>query len=413
MRNLRGLLCVLILILTWTLPTRADDWPQWFGPDRRGMSREDGLLEKWPQGGPELLWEKPLGEGYSTFAVVGDRAWTQYQREGAQWAICIDTATGDPVWKFRTGDEYKKYPGPRATPTIDGDRAYIIDAQANLYCVEAATGDVIWNYNILKKYQADDLGWAGAMSPLIDGDKLLLNPGESGGNSIVAVNKMNGELIWRATEWESQDGLDDMAGYSSPVIRTLSGVRQYVFFLGTGATGIRAADGKQLWHFPWKTSFDVHSANPITKDDHVFITSGYNVGCVLMEISGDGPQKTSEVWRSRVIRSQMGTPILYEAHLYGFDEYDLVCVEFMTGQKKWETGAYRKGTLVMAGGMFYVLGERGNLALVKPNVNSLQVVSEFQTPLSRRRCWTMPVVSNGKLFARDETKMVCYDVSAD
>ncbi|NQU44102.1 PQQ-like beta-propeller repeat protein [bacterium] len=412
MKHILGII-VLIIAVCAVSAIRADDWPQWRGSDREAISHEEGLMAQWPAEGPALLWEIPLGEGYSSIAVVGNRIYTQYQRDKAQWAGCFDAATGKPVWEIRTGDEFRvqDYHGPRSTPTVDGDRVYILDALGNLHRVQAATGEIDWQKNIIEGMEAKNLQWAVSMSPLIDGEKLIVNPGQSEGNSILALNKETGEIIWKAKDPATGEGLSDLAGYSSPIIRELAGQRQIVLFVGAGALGVSPEEGNLLWHFPWKTSYNVHAATPIVHNDRVFISSGYNVGCAVIEIQPDSPQKAVEIWRNKAIRSHFGTPILYEGHLYGFDDRILTCVDFETGDTKWTNKDFNKGTLVMAGGWFYVLGEKGNLALIEPSPEAFKPVSQFQTILSAKRCWTMPTVANGRLFARDEAKMVCYQVS--
>ncbi|MCX7048105.1 MAG: PQQ-like beta-propeller repeat protein [Candidatus Sumerlaeota bacterium] len=409
----------MILILTvLSLTALADDWPQWRGPNRDCVSLETGLMKEWPATGLSKVWEVPGGAGFSCLAVVKDRVYTIYQRDGKQRAVCLDAPTGKEVWGLDMAPyvDGMGYHGPRSTPTVEENRVYILSALGDIYCLNAADGKEIWHVETLKKFGAKNLQWADAMSPLIDGDKVLLNPGESRDASIVALNKMTGELIWKATDPAKGGAFGDMAGYSSPVIATLGGIRQYVFFLATGAAGIKADSGQVLWRIPWKTQYDVNAATPIVKDDMVFITSGYNSGCAVFKIAAAqnaqaAPAQTAtQVWRNKVIRSHFGTPILYQDHLYGFDESALVCVEFATGSVKWKDGQFAKGSLVMAGGLFYVLGEKGALALVQPDSAQLKIISKYETGLSKNRCWTMPVVANGKLFARDEAKILCLDV---
>lgn len=404
-------LCVLLIILALPAGLPAEDWPQWRGPNRDGISTETGLLKKWPAGGPQLLWEKPLGSGYSAIAVVGDTLYTLCQRNGAEWAVAADIETGEERWATRMGKPhtFMNFDGPRSTPLVHDGRVYCIDANGWVLCADAKDGSDIWRWNMLEKFDAENLKWAVAMSPLIDGEKLLLNPGKSNDSSIVTVNRKTGDLIWKATA-PGGGPLGYMAGYASPVIATLNGERQYIVFTGKGAVGIDDETGKGYWHFPWKTSYDVHAATPIVSDNHVFITSGYNKGAALIHVQPD--HETELVWSSRVIRGHFGTPILYEGYLYGFDEQELVCVDFMTGEQAWGQKGYRKGTLMMAEGLFYVLGERGTLALIRPNTKKCEVISEFQSVMSDRRCWTMPTVANGRLYLRDESKMACYDIEA-
>lgn len=382
---------------------QAEDWPQWRGPGRDGISKETGLMKVWPQDGPPVLWKRPLGQGFSTFSVVGDRAFTMYQDGAGQYAVCLDAKTGREVWKVRTGsaNKYGGYPGPRSTPTVDGERVYFLDGSGNLFCLEVASGKEVWSGNALSAFQAKNLQWAVSMSPLVMGDVLIVNVGESSGSSVVALNKMSGKYRWKS--------LSDKAGYSSPILRDINGSPQLVLFLGTGAAGLSPDDGKLLWRFPWKTSYDVHAATPIVDRNRVFITSGYGVGAAMFEIQpGNNPR---QVWRSKEMKSHFGTPVLVGGHLYGFDMSVFRCLNFETGQSTWKEGGLGKGSLMVADGMAYVLGGNARMLLGRLTPSRFEKVSEFRAPLSGR-CWTMPVVSNGRLFLRNEQDMVCYDVKA-
>lgn len=392
----------------------AEDWPEWRGPRRDGIYRETGLLKQWPEGGPKQLWTAPLGEGYSCFAVADGRVFTLYQAEGEQRLIALDEKTGDKLWEKKTGVGYfnRFGNGPRSTPTVDGDRVHALDAMGNLLCAKAETGDIVWSQNILKEYGAPNLKWAVSMSPLVDGPRLIVNPGKSDGSSVVALDKMTGKVIWRA--------LDDLAGYSSPKIREIDGVRQLLVFTGQAIVGLTPEEGRELWRHPWRTKHDVNAATPIVKDDTVFITSGYNHGCALLAIDKDDPTTPAKVvWESRGIRGQFSTPVLIDGHLYGFDEKILTCVEYATGRQIWKQRRhgetlFGKGSLLYADGLFYILTEQGAtvmLARLSPEPDGLEVVSQVEG-LVGPKCWTMPVIANGRLYLRDEAKMICLDVKA-
>ncbi|MBN1866038.1 PQQ-like beta-propeller repeat protein [Candidatus Sumerlaeota bacterium] len=408
MRNLveRSVLTIFLSCLAAS-SALGDDWSQWRGPNRDGISQESGLLASWPPGGPQEVWRVDLGEGYSCMSVSEGRVFTMFQRDGSQWLIALDEKTGDRLWRIRMGPAYdnKNGSGPRSTPTVEGTRVYAFDALGDLVCADTATGKEIWRCQTLTEFGAKNLAWAVSMSPLVDGEKLLANVGESNGSSIVAFDKNNGKVIWKA--------LDDMAGYSSPMEHKMGDKREIVFFAGTGALGLNPENGELLWRFPWKTSYDVHSATPILQDDLVFISSAYDVGCALLRIDLDAAPdaRVKEVWRSRVMRSHFGTPILVDGYLYGFDNGTFRCVEFMTGESKWELKGFQKGSLVIAGGMSCVLGERGRLALAKLTPEACEIVSEVEG-LVGPKCWTMPVVANGRLYIRDESKLLCLDVKA-
>jgi outer membrane protein assembly factor BamB len=382
------------------------DWPQWRGPNHDGISKETGLLKTWPQAGPKVLWQAPLGLGYSCVAVADGRVFTQFQKDGAQWAVALDEKTGKELWKIRTGDEYKvmQFDGPRSTPTVDGKRVFVADAQGNLLCLEAATGKTVWQKNILKDFSAQNLQWGVSMSPLIDGNLVLVNGGQSKGASILALNKKDGTLAWKSQ--------DDKGGYASPNVYEIGGQRQAVFFTGEAVVGISPQDGKLLWRHPWATKYDVNAAMPVVKGDHVFVSSGYGSGCALLKIDLKATPPVKEVWKSKVMKAHFNAPILLGDYLYGFDEAALVCVNFMTGKKMWEQAGLSKGAIFYADGLAYIVGEKGNLVLGKVSPEKFEKLAEVNGLISGPRAWTMPVVANGRLYLRDEAKLVCLDVKA-
>jgi outer membrane protein assembly factor BamB len=382
----------------------ADDWPQWLGPNRDGISREKGLLKSWPPGGPKVLWEKKIGEGLSSFVEAEGRAITLFQAGGSQWAVAFDAATGKELWRVRTGkelpDQKPGNPGPRATPTVEGDRVYALDGHGNLLCLKAADGKVLWARNICEQCGAKRLTWGVAASPLIDGNNLILVVGESEDAAIAALDKMTGELVWKA--------LGQKPGYASPILADLGGVKQFVFFLGTDIVGI-TRDGKRvLWQYPWKTSYDVNAATPLVKGDQVFVGSGYNKGCALLEIDLKADPPVKAIWENRELRCQLDTAILHEGYLYGFDDINLCCIEFASGKRMWEEKRFGQGALTMADGLLYVLGN-GNLGLVRPTPKGFDMISNVDGILAKR-CWTKPTVANGRLYLRDEEQFKCLNV---
>lgn len=384
----------------------AKDWPQWHGPNRDGISKETGLLKTWPKEGPKVLWQTPLGLGYSCVAVADGRVFTQFQKDGAQWAVALDEKTGKELWKVRTGDEYKvmDFHGPRSTPTVEGKLVYLADAQGNLLCLEAATGKIVWQQNILKEFSAQNLQWGVSMSPLIDGDLVLVNGGQSKGASILALNKKDGKLVWKSQ--------DDKGGYASPNIYKISGQRQAIFFTGEAVLGVAPKDGKLLWRHPWATKYDVNAATPVIKGDYVFVSSNYGAGCALLKIDLKATPPVKEVWKSKVMKAQFGTPVLLGDFLYGFDDATLVCVDYMTGKKMWEQPGLNKGALCYADGLVFIVGEKGNLVLGKVSPEKFEKIAEVNGLIAGPHAWTMPVVANGRLYLRDEAKLVCLDVKA-
>jgi outer membrane protein assembly factor BamB len=399
-------------------PTQQDslpvDWPQWRGPRRDGISLEKGLSFSWPDSGPKQLWEAPAGEGYSSFAVADGRAYTMLQDGDQEAVVCWNAETGKEQWRYRYPAHFRGQQGsgsgPRSTPSIDGDRIYTVGATGLFHCLHAATGKKLWDHNLLKEFGANNLSWGISFSPLIEGNLVLTIPGGRDGKCIVAFDKISGAVAW-------QSG-DDSASYSSPVAVTTAGRRQVIFFAASGLVGVDPADGKQLWHYPWKNDTDVNAATPIVFSaqagdgvhDYVFASCNYRPGgCCLVKLTptADGivPQRVYETGR---MRNHFSSCVRLREQLYGFDDSTLACLDLLTGQIRWRKGGFRKGSLTIAGGHLIILGEYGELAVAEAMTEEYREVAAFQ--FSDQKCWTVPVVANGRLYLRDEKRVVCYDL---
>jgi outer membrane protein assembly factor BamB len=385
-------------------PAPAKEWPQWRGPHRDGVSFETGLLTSWPKNGPRLLWKAKVGDGFSSLAVAGGRVFTLYAKGDDEVVICWRAATGDELWKRRYPAPFQNDygDGPRSTPAVDGDRVYTVGAAGILHCLKTDTGKVVWKKDLLKDFGATNLRWGVAFSPLVRGDLVFTNPGGPNGGSLVALDKRTGKVVWK--------GEDDPAGYSSPMPMTVDGIEQILFFTGKGLVSVAPDSGKVYWRFPWETSYGCNIATPIVVANYVFISSGYNRGCALLEVSkgDDGKLQARRVYEGKRMCNHFSTSVFYKDHLYGFNETTLTCLNFRTGDVVWKKNGFRKGSLLIADGHLIVLGDQGKLARARATPEGYQEKSAFQ--LSRSRCWTVPVLAEGKLFVRDETNVYCFDV---
>lgn len=387
-----------------TMQAPAADWPQWRGPQGDGISRETGLLKQWPAGGPKKLWETALGSGYSAPSIVGGRIFVAYQKDGQQWATALEEKTGKELWKVQSGKEYKNasFDGPRVQPVVDGERVYCLDALGNLQCLQTKDGKEVWKKNILDEYQAKNVQWGVSAGPLVDGERLIVTPGESKGASVVALDKKTGKELWRA--------LDDKAGYAATMKLTLGGKPQIVIYNGFGLVGLVPETGKTMFRYPWPTQHAINSAQPVWQGDTVFISSGYGQGCALVKVDAELSSGCQTVWRSKVMKNHFNSMVVIDDYIYGFDDRELVCVEYKTGQLKWRRKGFDKGTLLWADGLAYVLGEKGNLVLAKLTPEKFELLAEVKGLVSTKRAWTMPVIANGRLYLRDEEKLVCLDI---
>ncbi|HXG11547.1 MAG TPA: PQQ-binding-like beta-propeller repeat protein [Gemmataceae bacterium] len=382
------------------------EWPQWRGPNRDGVSAETGLLKEWPEGGPRKVWEAKGGEGYSSFAVAGGKVYTLLQDGDNETVVCWDAATGKEVWRFGYPCRYENSwgSGPRSTPAVHDGLVYTVGATGIFHCLKADTGAKVWRHDLLDEFKAENLQWGVSFSPLIEGDLVLTNPGGPDGNSIAAFDRKTGRLIWKA--------LDDPAGYSSPVAATLAGVRQVLFFTARGLVSVSPADGKELWRYDWTTEYDANIATPIVVDDYVFISSGYGRGAAVLKVeSADGGLRARRVYQTNQMANHFSTSVYYREHLYGFtDPGILVCMEFRTGKVRWKERGFDKGSLTIADGHLFILGEQGTLALAEATPEAYREKSRCQP--FQGKCWTVPVLCNGRLYLRDEAKVLCLEVRA-
>jgi len=380
----------------------ALDWPRWHGPNLNSISAEKGWLVNWPADGPKQLWKAKVGIGYSSMSVANGKLYTLGNTADVDSVSCLDAATGRVLWQHTYACSAKDpngYHGPRCTPTVDGDRVYTLSRHGHLFCLDANSGKVIWAKEFSKDYGAKEPRWGYAGSPLIEGDWLITEVGGNG-SSVVAFDKKTGREVWKAG--------DDAPAYSSIVPFNHTGQRCLAVFSAPAIIGRSATDGRELWRYPWKTSYDVNAATPIVAGNKVFVSSGYGKGCALLELAEDGPKVA---WEHKRMRNHVATCVLYQGHLYGFDENQLKCLDFATGEEKWSERAYGKGSLFLAGDHFIVYSDKGRVAVVEPSPAACKEISGLQV-LGGKDTWAVPVLANGKLYCRSQEDLVCLDVAA-
>lgn len=381
------------------------EWHQWRGPNRDGVSHETGLLTNWPEGGPKEVWRTSLGDGYSSVSISGGRAYTMYAEGEDEVVVCFDAKTGEEKWRYLDDYRFKNRQGgdgPRSTPTVDGDMVYVFSAYGRLVAIDALTGNELWHYDFTKAFESPIPQHGFSASPVVEGNLLLMEAGGKGNRAIIAFNKENGDIVWNTQ--------DDPPAYSSPITVTIHNVRQAIFFTAKGLVSVSPRDGEVYWRYAWRTSYDVNAATPVfIPPDKVFISSGYDTGAALVHVEeNEGKFSVSEMWRSRVMKNHFASSILHEGYLYGFDDGTLKCIEANTGEEQWRKRGFRKGSLIYADGHLIVLGESGNLALVK--ASHTEYIEVAQTQIFDGRCWTAPSVSGGKLYLRNNEELVCLDL---
>jgi outer membrane protein assembly factor BamB len=378
-------------------------WPDYRGPNRDGISTEK-ILTNWPNGKLTELWRKPIGRGWASFVIAGNLAYTIEQRRQQEVIAAYDTATGREVWSHKYNADFQESmggPGPRATPTWHDGRIFSMGATGELFVLDAATGKVIWNKNILDENRAENVTWAMSASPLIVDDTVVVQPGGSGGKSIVAYNKNTGAPVWSS--------LNDRTSYTSPMLVTLGGKRQIVTITAVRAVGLDAATGKLLWEYPWTTEYDINSAQPIiTGPSHLVISSGYGHGAALLEI---GPSGAKKVWENRKLKNKFNSSVFLDGYIYGFDESIFTCINAKTGEPTWKAGRYGYGQVLLASGHLVITSEEGEVVLLKADPTAHRELAKFQA--LDGRTWNVPAIANGRLFVRNATEMAAYKIGAN
>jgi outer membrane protein assembly factor BamB len=402
----RFVIATIILCLSAIASNRAfDDWPQWRGPKRDGISGEHGLLKDWPAGGPPVAWRaNGAGTGYSSFSSANGRLYTLGARGGTEYLMAYEAETGKKMWEIPHGQRFTNDmgDGPRSTPTVDGDRLYTFGASGDLSVVDAATGKVLWKMNLLDKFGGANIRWGLSESPLVLSDRILVSPGGRGA-AIVALSKKDGSVIWKS--------LGDQPGYASAVLHESAGVREAIYFTGERAVGVDVETGKLLWSYNQVANPTANIATPIVRGNFVFLSSAYGTGAALLELTAASNKVTArQVYFTREMRNHHATSVLIGDHLYGFSEAILTAMKFDNGQVAWRDRSVGKGSVVFADDRLYLYSEQGVLGLAEANPTAYREHGRFQIRPGNAPTWSHPIVSNGKLFIRDQDNIYAFDV---
>ena len=403
--------------------TQTRDWPQFHGPGRDSLCREEGLLQSWPEGGPELLWTlQGLGRGYSTISIaegslytMGDRA----QPDGTelQFVLAFDLKTRESLWAAPVGPPHADG-GPRSTPTVDGDRVYAVGTEGDLLCLDAKTGAIRWRKHFVDDFEGKFMRvWKFSESVLIDADRLICTPGGPGA-TMVSLNKYNGDVLWKCALPDIGEKGANGAGYSSAVVTEICGVRQYVQMLGRGVIGVEAATGRFLWGYNRIANSSANITSPVVRGDYVFASTAYNTGAALARISRDGDSFRAEevyfLW-SRDFQNHHGGGVLVDEHIYGghgTNRGDPTCIEFGSGEIVWKERAPARGSaaILYADGHLIFRYDRGEVLLIEASPEAMKIKGRFEAPWEEGPAWPHPVVHQGKLYLRHDNSLFCYEL---
>ncbi len=387
-------------LVSWT---SADDWLQWRGPDRTGVSKETDWSVKWSSTGPKVLWSAEVGTGFSSVVVKGERVITMGNRENVDSVVCLNSKDGSISWTHTYDsplDDRFFEGGPTSTPLIDGDCVYALGRQGDLNCLRLATGEVIWSKNIATETEASVPGWGFASSPIVHNDWLILGVGEAG----TVVDKKSGDVLWTSGGGE--------AGYMTPLPINLDGQTSLLVASGKAYQLVDLATGQLRWKHRWLTTYGCNAADPIVDGSTVFVSSGYNRGASLLQIDD---QNAKVVWANKEMQNQMNGSIKLGSHLYGFSGNEngpcnIKCIDMSTGAVAWQSPELPLGSVAAAGQRLIVLSGSGELIIVPASPQGFQPIARAQ--IIEGKCWTVPVLSHGQLYVRNaEGKLVCIQLS--
>jgi len=392
----------------------ADDWPQWRGPTRDGISKETGLLKEWPKDGPRLLWQaNGLGSGYATPSVVGNRIYLLANKGLEEESVlALDTKDGSPVWTSKLGKvgeptQQPHYPAARSTPTVDGDSIYALSSDGDLACLDAATGKPRWTKSLRDDFGGRPGKWAYAESPLIDGDLLLCTPAGPDA-TVVALEKKNGNVVWKT----AVPGVKE-ANYCSIVIGDAGGAKQYIAMTPVGLVGLDAKSGKLLWTYENTKGRMGTIPTPVAKGDTVYSASNQTGGGTVKI----GADKAEQLYFDKMLPTAIGGAVVVGDSLYG-SSAALMCVDFKSGRVRWSNPSVGAASLCFADGMLYLHGENGAVALVEASPDAYKEHGRFTPPNAPKKAngmeksWAYPVIANGRLYVRDADVLWSYDVKA-
>jgi outer membrane protein assembly factor BamB len=379
---------------------------QFLGPDRNAKLGSVRLERDWQANPPKPLWRKAIGAGWSAFSVKGNLAVTQEQHGSKEMVVCRDLLTGGVIWTHSDEERYATVvggEGPRATPTIKGDRVFTMGGTGLLNCLQLETGVLVWQKHILKANGTKANAWGVSWSPLVLDSLLVICAGGGEGPSLAAYRANTGEQVWLSGR--------DKSGYSSPLMANLGGLDQILVFNDTSVTAHTLDDGHILWKYPWPSETETVAQPVILPNDRVLITSGYGVGSKLLEIANgtDGVPVPSLIWESNRLKAKF-TNVVYEAgYVYGLDDGILTCIDASDGKRKWKRGRYGHGQILLVGDMLLIQAESGDIALVEADPDDYNEVASF--PALEGKTWNNPAFAAPYLLVRNGRDAACYELA--
>jgi len=404
---------------------RAESWPQFRGANRDGKSTEKGLWKNIADNDPELLWTaEGVGSGYASVSIADGRVYTTGNLKDGQSVTAMDEGSGKVLWStpISMGKPRHSYEGSRSTPTVDGEKLYVVGSGGSITCLESTTGKVVWTKDFKEWNGKMMSGWGFSESPLVDGGLVLCTPGGSDG-LMVALDKQTGDEVWVTKLGDTSEDpkkLNEGAGYASIVVSNGGGVKQYVQLVGKGVVGVRASDGKLLWRYAGVGNTTANIPTVIAHENQIFCSTGYDTGSALLKLTKKGKDEVQmkEVYflPSKTLQNKHGGMVLVDGYIYcghGNGSGLPICVEMKSGKIAWgpQRGAGSgESSVAYADGHVVFRFQNGKVSIIKASPKKYDLVRTFEPAFQEKESWSYPAIANGKMFLREQDKIMCYRI---
>ncbi len=380
------------------------DWATYCGLNGDRVILEPQCSFDWKNRPPRELWRHPVGDAWSSFVAVGERLWTQEQRGPKECVVCYDALSGKELWRHEDEARYESAQGaigPRATPTVTPTTVFALGATGILNALDPQTGKKHWQRNVCKDAGSDVLEWGMSGSPFIYKDTVIIDAGGDKGKAVIAYDRTSGEIVWSSGNHK--------AGYTTPRLETIAGVPVLLVFHGDGLAGMNPDTGEILWEYPWTNQYKINVAQPMRFGDNIFISSGYDSGCVMLNPTTLVEKTPAEVWpKNKNMKLKFNEAVKLDQFVYGLDDGILACLDVQTGERKWKSGRYRYGQILLWGDKLVVQSEQGYVAIVEASPDKFTEVARLEA--LNDRTWNVPIINRGRLYVRNAAEAACYEL---
>ncbi len=389
------------------LSISEDDWARYCGPDSRRQISGAKPRTDWTQQPPKLLWRHPVGEAWSSVSIAGHLLWTQEQREALECTVCYNADTGAELWRREDSARYQTSQGgvgPRSTPTVTEAAVYALGATGILNALHPTSGKLLWQRNICTDAGSEMVEWGMSGAPLVWQNMVIVDAGGQNGKAVIAYDRSSGDIVWASGSHK--------AGYAAPRIETIDGRPVLLVFHGDGLEALNPEDGQSFWLYPWVNQYRINVAQPMLFGNRVFLSSGYDSGCVLLDPARltdmpGGVPRPAEVWSpTRSLKLKFNEAVQLGDFVYGLDDGILACVDVNTGERRWKGGRYKYGHVLLWQDLLLVQAEDGFVALVQADPTRFQELTRF--PALTDRTWNVPAVHRGRLYVRNASELACF-----